>query len=97
MHDLQRQGAWLFRYRSYLPLLTLALFFIVLPTYSYPFGSHKVDLLLELTCFVIALSGLAIRIHAVGHAPRGTSGRTTRTPKASTLNTSGMYSEAVKK
>jgi protein-S-isoprenylcysteine O-methyltransferase Ste14 len=82
----------LFRYRSYLPLLTLALFFIVLPTYSYPFGSHKVDLLLELTCFVIALSGLAIRIHAVGHAPRGTSGRTTRTPKASTLNTSGMYS-----
>lgn len=92
MHDLQRQGAWLFKHRSYLPFLTLALFFVVLHGYTYPLGSHRADVLLEITCFVIALTGLAIRVHAVGHAPKGTSGRTTRTPQASTLNTTGMYS-----
>lgn len=33
-----------------------------------------------------------IRIVTVGYVPRGTSGRTTRNPKASVLNTTGMYS-----
>lgn len=42
--------------------------------------------------FGVAISGLVIRIITVGYVPRGTSSRTTRNPKASVLNTTGMYS-----
>ena len=92
MYDLQQQGSWLFKRRSYLPFLTIALFVVQLRTYTYPFKSALADAILELLCFAIALIGLAIRIHTVGHAPRGTSGRTTTTPRATTLNRTGMYS-----
>ena len=64
----------------------------MLPSHAYPFGSHKADILLEVTCFLTALTGLAIRIYTVSRAPKGTSGRTTRQAKTSELNTTGMYS-----
>jgi protein-S-isoprenylcysteine O-methyltransferase Ste14 len=92
MYDLQRQGTWLFKYRSYLPFVMIAFFLIELPTYTYAFHSQLIDTLMELTCLTVAATGLAIRIYAVGHAPKGTSGRTTSGPKASELNTTGVYS-----
>jgi protein-S-isoprenylcysteine O-methyltransferase Ste14 len=92
MHDLQRQGTWLFRYRSYLPFLMVAFFLVQLRTYRYPFNSRTDDGLWECVCLVIALAGLAIRVYTVGHAPNGTSGRTTSKPRASELNTTGAYS-----
>ncbi len=92
MYDLQRQGTWLFRYRSYLPFLMVAFFLLEFRTYVYFFRSNTADGFLEAACLMIALAGLAIRIYTVGHAPGGTSGRTTSQPRASTLNTTGAYS-----
>ena len=85
-------GRWLFKWRSFLPLLTVGLFLTALRRFSYPAGSHHLDLLWESISFGVALLGLVIRIITVGNIPRGTSGRTTDTPKAAVLNTTAMYS-----
>ncbi len=90
--EFRRTGRWLFRWRSFLPLLTTGLFLIALRDSAYPRGSHLLDSLWEGFCFVISLCGLAIRILTIGYVPGGTSGRTTSEPKASVLNTAGIYS-----
>jgi protein-S-isoprenylcysteine O-methyltransferase Ste14 len=85
-------GAWLFRRRSYLPLVLLALVLAQLPHFQYLGGSRRFDQIWVLVCLCIAAAGVAVRVLTVGYAPRGTSGRTTRSPEASQLVTSGMYS-----
>ncbi len=89
---LRKQGNWLFRWRSFLPLVAIPLFIVSLRYFTYPEGSHLLDRLWELFCFSISLLGLAIRIYTVGFVPPGTSGRTTSKPKAQELNTTGIYS-----
>ncbi len=85
-------GAWLFRWRSYIPLLLIAVILPALRQYSYPFGSHIYDLYWEGFCLVVSMFGLLIRGFTVGYAPRRTSGRNTKNQVADTLNTTGMYS-----
>jgi protein-S-isoprenylcysteine O-methyltransferase Ste14 len=48
--------------------------------------------LYESLAVVISFLGLAIRCFTIGHVPRGTSGRNTRSQVAEKLNTTGMYS-----
>lgn len=90
--EMQIQGKWLFRWRSYLPMLFFLLFIPAFLSFHYPFGSHAYDLLWELCCLVIGFAGLAIRCLVVGYAPRNTSGRNTKEQIAEVLNTKGMYS-----
>jgi len=85
-------GAWLFRWRSYLPLAFIAVVIPAFREFSYPFGSHSYDLIWEMFCLAISLFGLLIRIYTIGHAPKGTSGRNTKRQVANTLNTTGLYS-----
>ena len=92
IEEFRRTGIWLFTWRSYLPLLTISIFLIGLKSFTYPKASHTLDTLWEMLCFAISFSGLGIRINTVGHAPKGTSGRGTRSQKAHILNTTGMYS-----
>ncbi len=82
----------MFKWRSFLPLLTIGLFLIVMRHSSHYRGEHYPDLLWECICFCVSLFGLAIRVFTVGFVPKGTSGRTTNKPRASTLNSTGMYS-----
>jgi len=91
--EMKNQGNWLFRWRSFLPLVMVPLFVIELRHSAYPImGSHLLDQLWELSCFALSLFGLGMRIYTVGYVPKGTSGRTTSNPKAEELNTTGMYS-----
>jgi protein-S-isoprenylcysteine O-methyltransferase Ste14 len=90
--QMQRTGNWFFKWRSYLPILCTGLILLALRNFKFPYGSHKLDQMWELLCFAISLAGLIIRIITVGFVPKGTSGRNTKTLKASTLNTTGMYS-----
>ncbi len=90
--ELERQGAFFFRWRSYWPIITVVLFLIAFKNYRYPGNSHLMDRILELVCFSISLSGLALRAYATSCAPRGTSGRNTKQQAASCLNTTGLYS-----
>ncbi|HET8700236.1 MAG TPA: isoprenylcysteine carboxylmethyltransferase family protein [Nitrococcus sp.] len=90
--DMVRTGDYLFRWRSYLPLLFLPLFMLALADFKYIGGSATLDCVWEVFCLSIAAAGLALRILTVGFAPPGTSGRNTRRQRAGTLNTTGMYS-----
>ncbi|MBM4289909.1 MAG: DUF1295 domain-containing protein [Deltaproteobacteria bacterium] len=91
-NDFKRTGNWLFRWRSYLPLLLVPFFIIVLRDFTYPYGSHSLDLLWEIFCLGVSFTGLTVRILTIGHVPFGTSGRNTATQSANVLNTTGMYS-----
>jgi protein-S-isoprenylcysteine O-methyltransferase Ste14 len=90
--SFEQSGRWLFRWRSYLPLLLLLLVLYQMETFRHPGGRHVMDVGWELGCIIMALLGLAIRVHVVGSAAPGTSGRTTRAPRAEALSTTGLYS-----
>ncbi len=87
----EKVGNWLFTRRSYLPIICFGVILLALRNYK-PYASHTLDQLWEVLCLAISLSGLAIRIATVGHAPKGTSGRNSKKQKAEVLNTTGMYS-----
>jgi len=88
VHD----GDRLFRWRSYFPLLMAPVLLIGLWTSSSPFASATQERFWETFSILVALSGLGLRIWAVGSAPSGTSERSTVNPRASQLRTSGPYS-----
>ena len=91
--ELQRNGDWLFRHRSYVPLILLPLAAIAIAQRThYLLDSPGWNLGFELFCFAISLTGLAIRFVTLGYAGPGSSGRNTREQIADTLNTTGMYS-----
>ena len=92
VEQLGQSGDLLFRWRSWLPLLLLPLFVASFQGLAYPLGSHRLDLLWEISCFAVSVLGLAVRVVTVGTSPRGTSGRNTRAQKAAVLNTTGPYS-----
>jgi protein-S-isoprenylcysteine O-methyltransferase Ste14 len=91
-HELERLGNRLFRWRSYLPLLLLVVFFLALSDLAKipnrPLPGHP----WELSCLAISCLGLAVRVLTVGYVPRGTSGRNTKGQVAEVLNTAGIYS-----
>lgn len=92
--DLEKQGAWLFKWRSYLPLLLVPLFVIALKNSEFVeriFGDDIGDFW-ESIAVIISFLGLTIRCFTVGYVSRGTSGRNTQSQVAEMLNTTGMYS-----
>lgn len=93
LEEFEQQGNFLFKYRTYLPLIVLVLGLAIF-WYQNTHGSF-VDLgenywYLSLA---VGLLGLAVRIYTVGHTPAGTSGRnTTEGQVAEQLNQTGIYS-----
>lgn len=92
IEEFERSGNWLFRWRSYLPLALAGIFLTAMHEYEYPGGSEALDHFWEAFCLAISFFGLGIRVLAVGHTPRGTSGRNTKKQIADSLNTTGVYS-----
>lgn len=91
--EFVRSGNWLFRWRSYLPLLVFVPVLIAMRHFAFPGGSLTRDRLWEGACLLVSMLGLAVRAVTVGHTPAGTSGRNTREGQvASVLNTTGLYS-----
>lgn len=87
-----RSGEWLFRWRSYLPLL-----FLFPLAWAVVDSCHErkylwADTIWPVICLGISITGMAVRLHCVGHAAPGTSGRNTKQQIADSLNTTGMYS-----
>lgn len=91
--ELVQQGNWLFRYRSYVPLLLVPFGLLVLTTHLQPWP-YSIYLLrmLELCCLGVSFVGVLVRILAIGWAQSGTSGRNTKEQIAENLNTTGIYS-----
>lgn len=89
--EFRTHGNWLFRYRSYLPLLFLPIILIQIKHLS-PGHYYQLDQIQEWVYLAISLFGLGIRMVTIGHVPRGTSGKNTTRQVADHLNTSGIYS-----
>jgi protein-S-isoprenylcysteine O-methyltransferase Ste14 len=90
----EKQGEFLFKHRSYLPLLTAPLVIAALldPQYSHPLFSGFSGGLWKTICICISFAGLMVRCLVAGYVPLGTSGRNTERQVANSLNTKGMYS-----
>ncbi len=89
---LRHWGTRLFRRRSYVFLLAMVPLVLERNNFRYIRGSHDLDLLFESACFLLAVVGMTLRALTVGFIPTGTSGRNTKSHKASVLNTTGTYS-----
>jgi protein-S-isoprenylcysteine O-methyltransferase Ste14 len=91
--EFETQGNFLFKYRTYLPLIVLVGGFAIF-MYQKNVGTFN-DLGQEYWYFslLVGLLGLAVRIYTVGHTPENTSGRnTTGGQLADQLNETGIYS-----
>ena len=85
-------GDVLFRRRGLMPLLLVPLFALGLADARLPGTLPLASRLWQGLAVALALAGLGIRVAAVGTAPAGTSERSTTSPRASRLRTTGLYS-----
>lgn len=96
--EMNKQGLWLFRYRSYLPIAILviaAALYVQMKLHPsmFPVEGTCYETWYEWCCFLVGMVGLVIRIYTVGHTPNNTSGRNTAAGQvADSLNTTGIYS-----
>ena len=91
VHEFERTGNWLFKRRSWLPLILVAAGILML--YLGNRQAIYFDLRDEMIFLGISLAGEIIRILSVGFAPKGTSGRNTADGQiAWELNVTGAYS-----
>lgn len=88
---LASSGDWLFRRRSYLPLVLFVPVLLEVSTSPHA-ALRALSPAWGAACFAVGLLGLLIRVLTVGHAPDGTSGRNTHGQVAEVLNTTGLYS-----
>lgn len=88
--QLETEGEWLFRYRSYLPLLLLPL--LILALLSGHRISDATSRTIDALGALLAVLGIVIRASVVGYIRPGTSGRNSRRQVAAHLNTTGLYS-----
>jgi len=92
--DIEKQGSWLFKWRSYLPLLGIPVFIIAIKQSGIlenKFGDSVGDFWGS-CAIIVSFLGLFVRCVTVGYVPRGTSGRNTKSQVAEVLNITGMYS-----
>ena len=85
-------GYWLFRWRSYFPIILLTIFIPAMAEYEYVGGERGMTTNWGIFSLVVGMIGLFFRILVVGHTPQNTSGRNTREQIADVLNTTGWYS-----
>lgn len=92
IEEFEKRGNWLFKRRSWIPML---LFLLAIPVIMFDqreWISFR-NIGWSLGCLLVSFSGLAFRIWAIGHTPKGTSGRNTKEGQiAEKLNISGIYS-----
>ena len=91
-NELEEQGNFLFRWRSYIPGFILFMCFLQFPSYSYYRSSYEYQLYYTLFCFLISFLGLLVRCWTIAYVPQMTSGRNTKKQVAETLNQKGVYS-----
>lgn len=91
IETFRRQGDFLFRNRSYLPLVLViaGIFYFV---YLHVNSEYSYNANYFFACFIVSLFGLVIRVITIGFTPKNTSGRNTKEQVADTVNTLGMYS-----
>ncbi len=94
--ELKKQGDFLFKYRSYLPLLLVFMGIIIIvinPLKINIDDSLFLYYILKQSAIFVGLFGLLIRAYTIGYTKKHTSGRNTGEGQiAEELNTKGIYS-----
>ncbi len=94
--ELKTQGDYLFKNRSFLPLIILVIGLLVFAYSQYYKTESNQNWFSEnfnFICLAISLLGLVIRIITVGFTPKNTSGRNTKNGQvAEEINNTGIYS-----
>lgn len=91
VHEFEKSGNWLFKRRSWLPVVLVAAGVLVM--YLVNRQAIIFDMRDELIFLSVSLLGELIRILTIGFTPRNTSGRNTDQGQvAEYLNTTGIYS-----
>lgn len=92
IEEMDRSGNWLFRWRSFLPIILYALAAIVI-AFQWDTDFPVYNAIFAWICLSTALFGQLIRAITIGYTPKGTSGRNTKEGQvAEVLNTKGIYS-----
>ena len=68
--EFETSGQWLFRWRSYLPLISVIIFILAIVEVAVS-GSAAMAFVDLWICLAVALFGLAIRGFTIGHTPKG--------------------------
>ncbi len=90
--EFQTQGNFLFKYRSFLPVLVLVPA-MAITYFNTEKGIAAVSETYFLVAYCVALIGVLIRAYTVGYSAKNTSGRnTTEGQVADSVNQSGIYS-----
>ncbi|MCW7493481.1 lipid A Kdo2 1-phosphate O-methyltransferase [Leptospira sp. 2 VSF19] len=92
IEELNQQGNFLFRWRSYIPGVILFLSLLYLPYVPYFQGSYESNLYWLSGAFLVSIAGLFVRCFTIGYTPKNTSGRNTKQQVADVVNQSGIYS-----
>jgi protein-S-isoprenylcysteine O-methyltransferase Ste14 len=92
IEEMNTSGNWLFRWRSFLPLVLYVLAALVI-WFELDTDFPLFNKTWAITCLAIALFGQLIRVITIGFTPKGTSGRNTKEGQvAEVLNNTGIYS-----
>jgi len=93
LHSFEKSGNFLFRYRSYFPVLLFLLAIPVIYATPYEWIPSWLKILVTIIAIALSLAGFLIRAIAIATTPKGTSGRNTKSGQvAESLNTEGIYS-----
>lgn len=90
--DYEKLGQYLFKYRSFVPLILIPFYLLIIYLKRKNFDHFVNDYDWTLLCFSISFLGILIRSYAVGFAAPNTSGRNVEKQRADSLNTQGIYS-----
>lgn len=92
IEEMNKSGNWLFRWRSFLPLVLYVLAASVI-WFEMDTDNPLFDKTWAWTCLGISFFGQLIRVLTIGYTPKGTSGRNTKEGQvAEVLNHTGIYS-----
>ena len=89
--EVELTGNWLFKRRSFLPLILFVCATVVIFT-SHPDGLPHFHVYFNALCLLLSMTGLGIRCFTVGFTPKHTSGRNVKQQIADVVNTKGIYS-----
>ena len=93
LEQKEKQGNWLFKRRSFIPLIFVGLGVLLYVGLLYMGNISVHRWWVDFLFLCVGFFGLGIRIFTVGFTPKGTSGRNTGEGQiAEQLNTSGIYS-----
>jgi lipid A Kdo2 1-phosphate O-methyltransferase len=92
IEEFDKQGNFLFRWRTYVPGVILIVSLFLLPTVLYWGDTYSSNLAYTVVCFAVSMLGLIIRCITIGYTPARTSGRNTKQQVADVVNQTGIYS-----